>query len=204
MDILIVGAGSVGRALGEVWGRAGHAVTFAVRSPGDPKAAELKKLGFAVVGPNGRAADVILLAVPWSAVPPALNALGPMQGRIVIDATNPLTDNLELAIGHTDSAGETVARLAPQARVVKAFNTTGSNNMADSRYAGGKVVMPIAGDDADAKRIVMSLATDLGFEPIDTGALAMSRHLEAMAMVWIKLAFAQGFGRNFGFAILRR
>jgi predicted dinucleotide-binding enzyme len=122
----------------------------------------------------------------------------------VVDAINPLTPDFSLAIGHTDSAGETVARLAPGARVVKAFNTTGANNMADSRYATGKLMMAIAGDDAQAKNVVMGLASDLGFEPIDCGPLAMSRHLEPMAMVWIKLAIAQKMGRNFGFALQRR
>lgn len=121
-----------------------------------------------------------------------------------MDAINPLTPDFSLAIGHDDSAGETVARLAPGARVVKAFNTTGANNMADSRYGGGKLMMPVAGDDAAAKATVMSLAADLGFEPIDVGPLAMSRHLEPMAMVWIKLALVQKLGRNFGFALLRR
>jgi len=130
--------------------------------------------------------------------------LGSLAGKIVVDAINPLTPDFSLAIGHDDSAGETVARLAPGARVVKAFNTTGANNMADSRYGGGKLMMPVAGDDAAAKATVMSLAADLGFEPIDVGPLAMSRHLEPMAMVWIKLALVQKLGRNFGFALLRR
>jgi predicted dinucleotide-binding enzyme len=87
---------------------------------------------------------------------------------------------------------------------VKAFNTTGANNMADSRYPGGKVMMPVAGDDAAAKQAVMALADDLGFEPVDAGPLAMSRHLEPLAMLWIKLAYAQGMGREFGFGVLLR
>ena len=97
-----------------------------------------------------------------------------------------------------------MARASPGARVVKAFNTTGANNMADSRYGGGKLMMPIAGDDAAAKQTVMELASDLGFEPVDAGPLAMSRYIEPMAMVWIKLAIVQKQGRDFGFALLRR
>jgi predicted dinucleotide-binding enzyme len=205
MNITIVGSGNVGRALGGGWRKAGHSVTFAARDPVGAKAAELKRDGFAVA-PQGDAgkADVIVLAVPWTGIDATVRALGSLAGRTVIDATNPLTANLELALGFSDSAGEAVARLAQGARVVKAFNTTGANNMADSIYPGGKLMMPVAGDDADAKQAVMTLASDLGFEPIDVGPLAMSRHLEPMAMTWIKLAYAQAMGREFGFAILKR
>jgi predicted dinucleotide-binding enzyme len=205
MNITIVGSGNVGRALGNGWKKAGHNVTFAARDPAGAKAAELKRDGFAVA-PQADAgkADAIVLAVPWTGIEATVRALGDLAGKIVIDATNPLTANLELALGFSDSAGETVARLAKGARVVKAFNTTGANNMAASRYPGGKVMMPVAADDAAAKRSVMALAADLGFEPIDAGPLAMSRHLEPLAMLWIKLAYAQGMGREFGFAVLRR
>ena len=205
MNITIVGSGNVGRALGNGWKKAGHSVTFAARDPAGAKAAALTRDGFAVA-PQAEAgeADVIVLAVPWTGIEATVQALGSLAGKIVIDATNPLTANLELALGFSDSAGETVARLAKGARVVKAFNTTGANNMAESRYPGGKVMMPVAADDAAAKRSVMALAADLGFEPIDAGPLAMSRHLEPLAMLWIKLAYAQGMGREFGFAVLRR
>jgi predicted dinucleotide-binding enzyme len=205
MNITIVGSGNVGRALGEAWNKAGHRITYAARDPASDKAAELKAAGFAVVALNAaRNADVVVLAIPWSGVEATLAALGPLPGKVLVDATNPLTPKLELALGFSDSAGETVARLSPRARVVKAFNTTGAGNMANSLYPGGKVVMPIASDDAEGKKIVMSLASDLGFEPVDAGPLAMSRHLEPLAMLWIKLAYAQGLGMQFGFSILRR
>src|SRR3954464_6435174 len=202
MIITIVGSGNVGRARGEAWKKAGHRIDFAARDPASDKAAELKAQGFGVVALNAaRNADVVVLAIPWSGVEATLAALA-LPGKVLVDATNPLTANLELALGFSDSAGETVARLSPRARVVKAFNTTGAGNMANSLYPGGKIMMPIAGDDAEAKKIVMSLASDLGFEPVDAGPLAMSRHLEPMAMLWIKLAYAQGMGTEFGFSIL--
>jgi predicted dinucleotide-binding enzyme len=206
MDIVIVGAGNVGRALGDGWIRAGHKVTYAVRDPGKPELAALKQQGASVILATGAATagDVIALTVPWPAVDASLKGLGSLAGKIVVDATNPLTPDFSLAIGHSDSAGETVARRAPGARVVKAFNITGSNNMADSRYPGGKLVMLVAGDDSEAKQVVLTLASDLGFEAIDAGPLIMSRYLEPMAMVWIKLAIAQKMGRSFGFAMLRR
>lgn len=206
MDIVIVGSGNVGRALATGWRKAGHQVTLAVRNPAEAKAGDLKAQGFTVAAAAGagRLGEVVVLAVPWNAVRPTIEALGPVEQRVIIDATNPLTANFELAIGHTDSAGEMLARLAPHARVVKAFNTTGAGNMTDSRYPGQRLMMPVAGDDADAKRTVMGLAADLGFDPIDAGPLVMSRYLEPMAMVWIKLAIAQKLGPDIGFALLRR
>jgi predicted dinucleotide-binding enzyme len=121
---------------------------------------------------------------------------------VLIDTTDPLKSGRELAIGFGDSGGEAVARLAPSARVAKAF--TGSHNMADSNCPGGKLMMALAGDDTPAKEIVMALVADLGFDPIDTGPLAMSRYLEPLAMLWINLAYTQQFGPNIGFALLRR
>jgi 8-hydroxy-5-deazaflavin:NADPH oxidoreductase len=206
MKIAIIGAGNVGRALATGWRKGGHDVTLGVRDPAGSRAVELKQQGFAIAAPRDAAAgaQVIVLAVPWGAARATIEGLGSLAGKIVIDAMNPLTPDFSLALGHSDSAGETVARLAPAARVVKAFNTTGANNMVDSRYGAGKLLMLVAGDDGEAKASVMSLANDLGFEAVDAGPLAMSRHLEPMAMVWIKLALVQKLGRNFGFALLRR
>ena len=206
MNITICGSGNVGRALAGGWKKAGHSVTFAARDPNGAKTAELKKEGYAVAAQAeaARSADVIVLATPWDATAATIKALGSLAGKIVVDATNPLTAKLELALGFSDSAGETVARLASGAKVVKAFNTTGANNMANSTYPAGKLMMAIAGDDAEAKKTVMGLAADLGFEPVDAGPLSMSRYLEPTAMLWIKLAYAQGMGREFGFGLLRR
>ena len=206
MNIVIVGAGKVGRALGNGWLRAGHRVTFAVRDVGKRDLEPLKAAGaqLAAAAGAGSGGDIIVLTVPWPAVNESIAGLGPLTGKILIDATNPLTPDYALAVGHNDSAGETVARLAQGARVVKAFNTTGFGNMADSHYASGKLVMLVAGDDPEAKTVVLGLASDLGFDAIDAGPLTVSRYLEPMAMVWIKLAMAQKMGLDFGFALLRR
>ena len=100
MNITIVGSGIVGRALGNGWKKAGHSVTFAARDPAGAKAAALTRDGFAVA-PQAEAgeADVIVLAVPWTGIEATVRALGSLAGKIVIDATNPLTANLDLALG---------------------------------------------------------------------------------------------------------
>jgi predicted dinucleotide-binding enzyme len=206
MRITIVGAGHVGQALGGAWKNSGNQITFALREPGTGKAKQLSAAGFQVrpVSEAGTDAEVILLAVPWTETADALETLGSLAGKIVIDATNPLTEDLDMALGFDDSAGETVALLAPGARVVKAFNTTGAENMAKAKDFSGKPVMLIAGDDASAKTIVQTLAADIGFEAVDAGPLTMSRYLEPMAMLWIKLAYAQKMGMGFAFSLQRR
>src|SRR3954468_20757111 len=135
MNIPIVGSGEVGRALGSGW-RGKHRVTFATREPAGAKAAELRQAGFGNVAPTAApAGDVIVLAVPWSAVETTVGALAPLAGKVLIDTTDPRTAKGELAVGFDDSGAEIVARLSG-ARVVKAFSTTGADNMGDSGYSG--------------------------------------------------------------------
>lgn len=205
MKIAIVGAGNVGQALGAGWRKSGHEITFAVRDTGAEKAKRLAADGFHVMaGGAASGATVIVLAVPWGEIPAVIEALGALTGKIVIDATNPLTADRQLALGFDDSAGETVALLAGDARVVKAFNTTGAENMANAHDFPAKPWMPMAGDDAQAKAVVGKLAEELGFEPVDAGPLKASRYLEPIAMQWIKLAYGGGFGRQFAFSVVRR
>ena len=100
-----------------------------------------------------------------------------------------------------------MARLAPGARVVKAFNTYGWENFANPRYPNAADLQPLmflAGDDADAKRMVAGLATDIGFEPFDAGNLRAARELEPLAMLWIRRALSEGRGPDFTWARLRR
>jgi hypothetical protein len=209
MRIAVVGMGTAGSVLGRRWAEAGHAVTFCVRDPEMPEKREAAKKAEAAIGPVSEAdtAEVVLLAVPWRAVPETLRAAGELAGRVVLDCTNPVnavfTDLTPPPLG---SAGLEIARLVPRAHVVKIFNTNGSTNMADPDYGGGghKVSMFYAGDDAGANRIAAELAAQIGFEPIELGGLKYSRLLEAMAMTWIVLARQRGFGRDFAIDVVRR
>jgi len=205
MHIAIVGGGNVGQALGHAWKKAGHKITFAVRDLHSPNAAKLKAADYEVLplADAAKKAEVILLAIPWQGVEQAIASLGSLAGKIVIDATNPLTADLDLAIGYDDSAGETVARLARGARIVKAFNTTGAENMDKASDFPSKPAMFIAGDDAEAKKTVEKLADEIGFQPVDVGPLKASRYLEPMAMQWIKLAFS-GMGVQFAYSLITR
>jgi predicted dinucleotide-binding enzyme len=207
MNIAVIGMGSVGGTLGRRWATQGHAVVFGSRKPTDPKAvaeATAMKCRVASIRDAASAAEVVVLATPWQAVKDAIASAGSLSGKVLLDCTNPLTaDVTALEIGHTTSGGEEVAKLAPGARVVKIFNTTGFGNMANADYAGTPATMFYAGDDASAKATAAALAKELGFEPIDAGPLSASRLLEPLALLWIKLAFQQ-LGFNFTLNVIRR
>lgn len=204
MHIAIIGAGHVGQALGKSWAKRGHDVVYGVRNPGDAKYAALKT---ASVADAARAADAILLATPWPATEAALTAAGDLSGKLVLDATNPLSmgpDGMSLGIGHTTSGGEMIAAWVKNAAVFKTLNTTGYNNMENSGGYALKPVMFFAGDDQAKRATVAALLSDLGFDPVDAGPLVAARLLEPYAMLWIDLAMKRGQGRDFAFALLRR
>ena len=210
MNIGIIGSGNVGTALGKSWAKAGHKIKFGVRDSNKPEVvALLKEIGAnASAGSVAEAAafgEAIVLTTPWDATKAAIQSAGKLEGKTVVDCTNPVKADLSgLALGHDTSAAEQVAQWAKGARVVKCFNTTGANNMANPRYGEDRLLMFLAGNDAAAKATVFKLSNDLGFETIDAGNLEAARLLEPLAMLWIHLAFKAGLGLNFGFQLLRR
>ena len=214
MKIAIIGAGNVGGTLGTAWAGKGHHAVFAVRNVNDEKVKKLisdaKGKATAATIPDAVAqCDVVLLATPWQGAREAVQSAGNLAGKVLIDAVNPLESSpafLEkgLLVGHTTSAGEQIAQWAKGAKVVKAFNTIGSMNMSNPKFAGQSATMFICGDDADAKKTVKQLSDDLGFETVDAGSLKIARLLEPLAMLWIHLAFTTTLGPNFGFKIIRK
>jgi predicted dinucleotide-binding enzyme len=202
MRIAIVGAGRVGRTLGARWSTAGHEIVYGVRDPSDSRYAELGSR--AIPADAVQEADVVLVALPWGAVEAVLSGID-VADAVVIDATNPLAAGAPEQQGHPELSGaQLVANWARSSLVIKAFNTTGAGNMADSTYPGGTAVMLLAGDDADAKAVVSSLATEIGFDAVDAGTLAAARDLEHLATIWIRLAYSLGQGPGIAFALLRR
>ena len=206
--IAILGAGNVGMALARAFVARGESIVFGVPDPDKYRNAVAALGPAASIGSTGAAvaaSDLVIVATPY---PAALNVAGSVPdwaNRILVDATNPLAPGLSgLSVGTTTSGAEEIAKAARGARVVKAFNTTGAENMADSRYAGGAVFMPVCGDDAEARNRVITLATLIGFDAVDCGDLKVARYLEPFAMTWIHMAIRLGHGRNFAFARLRR
>ena len=199
MRIAIMGAGNVGGGLGTALARAGHEVLFGVRDPGSDKtlAALAAAPGSRATSPGDAAdgADVVVFALRWDAVPETVAALPPLEGRVVIDAMNRFGSDV------SRSTTQDLADLLPGARLVKAFNTIGYENLTTARARRTPAAMLVAGDDPEAKAVAMRLAGEIGFEPEDAGPLANARWLEGMVPVWS--ALSRTYGRGVGFAISR-
>ena len=167
----IIGAGRLGQAMARTALRAGRSVIIANSRGPASLTAVVSALGAGASAgtvAQASAAGIVVIAVPWSRVPEAVQGLE-WNGQVVIDATNDWSaDDLN---GRTSS--ELIADLVPSARVVKAANTLGADVLgSDPKEAGGRRVIFVSGDDADAKSAVASLFEDAGFAAIDLGNLA--------------------------------
>lgn len=202
MRIAVIGAGAVGSALGPALAKIGHQVVYGVRNGGKPAPGEKRPVAEAAAW-----AEAVLLAVPWPDVDVAVAACGDLTGKILIDVTNPLNygpEGLSLAVGFSHSGGEQVAALAHDARVVKAFNTVTSDNMAAGPSFPARAAVFVASDDAEAKAVVLQMAEALGFEGADAGPLANARLLEPAAMLLIDQAYLRGRGTRTALALINR
>ena len=208
--IAILGSGNMGAPLGRAFAAAGHTVAFSYSH--DQK--KLERLADEA-GPKARAAapwdavqkaQIVLLAVHWSQVPPALRAAGSLRGKILIDCTNPMTHADDaLAVGHRLSGGELIAKRAVGARVVKAFNTIPAELLrAGVEKMAERPAVCYCGDETEAKHVVARLIKQMGFEPVDCGALAVSRYLEPLALLVAELAYNQGKRPEVGVRFVRR
>lgn len=206
MKICVLGAGNVGSTLGKGLAQAGHEIVYAVRNPDDPKHKGLIEDDASVHATREAVAqaEVVILATPWANTQAAVDSAGDFGGKPLLDATNPIGPGFALTHGHNDSGAEQVQRWATNAHVVKVFNTTGRENMANPTYGDRRVAMFLCGDHEGAVETARALASDLGFEPVPVGPLERARLLEPMAMVWIRMAITEGYGRDFAFSLLHR
>jgi NADPH-dependent F420 reductase len=208
MRIAVIGSGSVGTGLARSWSKLSHSVVIGSRSPESERVVDLvteigNGVSAAALGESIAEADVIVLAVPWSAAETSLNVLGDLSDRVLIDATNPFVKGLNLEIGHNDSGGEQIARWAEGAHVVKALNIVDARLLDGQKLDDREISIPICGDDKDAKRIASDLIAELGFDVIDAGKLEISRLLEPLCLLMIKMSMKKSLGNEIGFKVLR-
>ena len=201
MNISILGTGNMASGLAVLFAKAGHAVTLGSRKPAEAETVA-RALGRGIAGTGladtaGRS-DLVVLAVPYSAVADVLAATGDLTGKTVVDITNPMTADFSgLAIGLTTSAAEEIQKAVPAARVVKAFNTVFAQVLhADGKVAGRPATVFVAGDDAGARASVARLAADVGLDPLEVGGLASARYLEPVAGLNIALGYGLGLGTD--------
>ncbi len=189
--IAIIGTGDVAKALGPEFAAQGHTIIYGSRNPDGLKAQDLVKIsgeGASAVSQQDAVidADIVVLAVPGMLVVEITQALGDLSGKIIIDPTNPLErTTLKLEHGVETSNAQIIQELAPDAYVVKAFNTLNWRTMIDPDRAGGPVSIPLAGDSSDAKAIVAKLVEGMGLEAIDVGGVENAHWVEGMLMLWI-------------------
>lgn len=196
--IAVIGAGSVGTALGKGFAAQGHDVVYGVRDPADPRHQALAS----VATPRDAVAraEVVVLAVPADAVPTIVPQLGLVAGQVLVDATNAVRTPVPQGFA---TMGELVASLAGDGvSFVKAFNTVGAEHLGHGRTAQGGVFLPVAGDP-DAVAAVTALATELGYDVVGLGGRERVAMVEEHARLWIHLAFGCGWGRAFAFTVAR-
>jgi NADPH-dependent F420 reductase len=196
MNIAIIGAGNVGRALGASFVRAGHSVTIASRDPEDAGSVAAAT-GADVADSNAEAvasAEIVVLATPFSSAPEiAAEIADAVTGKVVVDATNRMSFTNEGAdIDTTTSNAEELATLLPGTSIVKAFNTVFASNQSDPTTEGVQLDGFVAANDEAAKARVLDLVASIGLNPVDVGPLSRARQLEGLAFLNITLNIANG------------
>lgn len=189
-NITIFGQGNMGQAIASVFTSGGHEVDFVGKE-----------------GLTKRAGDIVVLAVPYAAIASILEAnKASLAGKILVDISNPVNfENMdELLTPAGSSAAEEIAKLIPEARVVKAFNTNFAATIAAKQVAGKeKTTVQLASDDQEAKKILAGYIQEGGLDTIDAGELKRARELEAMGFLQITLAVREKINWTAGFAVIK-
>lgn len=197
MRIGVLGSGLMGGKLGTIFSRAGHEVVFSY-SRSEEKLERLARDvgGSARAGTPGEAAeeaDALLLAVHWSRIDDVLGRAGDLSGKVVLCCSLPMNEgDTELVLGHTTSGAEELAKKAPGAEVVAAFNSVPSEVLFGVFEARGKAAPPglvYCGDGPRGKTVAAALIRDAGFDPVDAGPLRVARYTEPFALLVARLAY---------------
>ncbi len=208
MKVTIVGAGNMGAAFARQLLEAGHQVR--VTSKSADKAASLAAAlpGVVVVSADAaRDADVIIAATGFADSVKALTSLGDLDGKVVVDISNPLSaDYMSLTLGHTTSAAEQIAAGLPGAIVVKAFNTLFAQVLSAGADLGNgqKASVFVASDSESGKQTVKALAESMGFGVVDAGGLKNARYLEPLGGFNVYLGYGAGLGTSIAPAWLHK
>ncbi|MBS7541788.1 NADPH-dependent F420 reductase [Ancylobacter oerskovii] len=200
MTVAVIGTGKMGSGIAKLLAGKGEKIVIGSRDPA--KAAQLAaEIGHGAEGGGiaaaAKLADIVVLAVTYPQIGDAIREAGGLAGKIIVDISNPITEDFKaLTVGHTTSAAEEIQKLAPEAKVVKAFNTIFAQLLPAESREGRKVQVFVAGDDEVAKKKVSDLVAKGEFEPIDSGPLSNSRYLEPVGEINIWFGFFLGWGTS--------
>lgn len=200
MKIGIVGSGLMGSALGQAWARAGHSILYSYSRSREKLDALARRSGAGARAATVREAadegDAVLIAVRWPTLDEVIEEAGPLDGKVVITCSLPMTDDdSELRIGHVTSGAEELARRLPGARVIAAFNTVPSElitAIVDGNGPAERPAVVFCGDDDEAKATAAALIRDAGFDPVDAGGLRVARYMEPFGLLVGELAYSRG------------
>ncbi len=205
MGVTIIGAGNMARGIGTRLVAAGESVTLIARTPEHAEAlaselgAQAKQGATVKTAPYGGAIadDIVVLALFYPVEKEvATQFRDQLAGKIVIEISNPLNATYDdMATPPGMSAAEEIAQIVPQAKVVKAFNTTFSGTLVAGQVAEQQLDVFLASDDADAKTRLAGILQAAGLRPLDAGPLKRARRLEGLGLLHI----TQQFSLNTGF-----
>lgn len=206
MKISVIGTGNVGGALAKQWAKAGHQILLGVRNLHTEIVQDLtafhENISAYSVAESAENSEVILIsAVPQSTQDIASQIKAFVTGKVIIDAMNSVSTKPE----GFNNTFEALKQYLPDSEIVKCFNTTGFENMANPMYHGEGIDMFVAGNSSRGKEVAIELAKDAGFGQCwNFGGDDKAQLLEYFALSWINLAIIQGYGRNIAFKLIHR
>ncbi|MDL1891660.1 NADPH-dependent F420 reductase [Sphingobacteriales bacterium CHB3] len=205
MNIAVVGAGNIGGRLARVWAAKGHRILVGTRNPAEEKIVALMRTSperITAHSPRAAAqhAGAILISVPASAAFNAVQELGDIKGRIIIDAMNAVFRKPE---PYTRTS-EAIVAASGNDHIVKCFNWIGAENIENPMYGNVAADMILCGNYAADKSVTQRLAEECGFVVYDIGGMDKEQLIENAAALWSSLAYGTGLGRGIAFKVLRR
>ena len=188
--VAIIGKGNVGSSLLEGLNRAGYDAKAVGNNRDEVRSAVAD-------------AEIVALALPFLAIDSFIETAGDLlAGKVVLDVTNSLDAQMNLAIGYTTSGAEELQKKLPESNVVKGLNTVFAAYMSTGHVGARQLTAFIAGDDTESKAAILSLAGKLGFDAVDAGPLKSARSLEPLGLLQIQLGYVYGLGPKIGFKLV--
>ena len=201
MSVAVIGTGNMGAGIARLLASKGERVVIGSRDPAQ-SATLAEEIGAGAQGGGiaaaAKLAHVVIFAVNYPQAGEAVREAGGFAGKVLVDISNPITEDFkDLRVGHTTSAAEELQKLAPEAKVVKAFNTIFAQLLtAEAREGRNPVQVFVAGDDEAAKKRVSDLVAKGGFQPVESGPLSNARFLEPLGEINIHFGFFLGWGTS--------